>query len=438
MRAKGTWLEEHLAAALYRWQRPLRWSRFGLPLLLLARAHAEDQVGYRHDYYQEQDGRVGVNSDAALVQKILTPWLELKADFVYDAISGATPIGAPPADTITLRDPMTGVVTSGSGVRSFKKLNSPDAISGASAAAVAVGSASQLPTAKTTDQRYAEDVSGVFTFGAHRLTPQVSYSSEKDYKSIGLALNYAWDLNQKNTTILAGYAHAFDWIVPNSGTYISGSRYKDSDDLLLGVSQLLSPKTVLGVNFTVGDSHGYLNDPYKGVIFEDSPFNTPTEVSVYEEKRPSHREKVAALLSLTQAISPLRASVEGSYRLYYDSYDILAHTLGLTWNQKLGDRVVVAPLVRYYRQSAASFYNTEFAGAPGVTGSLVPTYYSSDYRLSESDSFAYGVQVTVKALDWLTLDAAYYRYEMHGLDGKTADAVYPTADIITFGGRVWF
>jgi len=433
--AKNSWCEQRVAATLNRWRRRLRW---GLPLLALARAHAEDQAGYRHEYYQEHDGRIRVNSDVFLVQKIAAPWLELKADFTCDAIAGATPIGAPPANTITLRDAATGVVTSGSTIRSYRKAGI-DAMSGASpGGTVTVRSASELPTAQITDDRYAGNVSAAISVGAHQFTPQVSYSDETDYKSIGLALNYAWALNQKNTTLVAGYAHAFDKIVPNSGTFLQQTRHKDSDEVLLGVSQILTPQTVVAVNFTLGQSSGYLNDPYKGVLFESTPLISATEAALYSEKRPEHREKVLALLSLTQAVSPVHASVEGSYRLYYDSFDILAHTLGLTWRQKIGDRLVVAPLFRYYRQTAASFYDTQFTGDPVVAAALVPTYYSSDYRLSESHTFTYGVQVTVKALDWLSFDAAYYRYEMHGLDGKTADANYPTADVVSFGGRVWF
>ena len=82
--------------------------RLGLPLLTLLRLKAEDQAVYRHEWYKEHDGRVEVQSESALVQTILAPWLEVKAEGVYDAISGATPIGVPSPDKITLINPFTG------------------------------------------------------------------------------------------------------------------------------------------------------------------------------------------------------------------------------------------------------------------------------------------------------------------------------------------
>src|SRR6516165_9566249 len=70
-------------------------TRVGLPLLGLSRLKAEDQAAYTHEYYKEHDNRVEVQSDSILAEKLVAPWLDLRIEGVYDAISGATPIGAP-------------------------------------------------------------------------------------------------------------------------------------------------------------------------------------------------------------------------------------------------------------------------------------------------------------------------------------------------------
>lgn len=44
-----------------------------------------------------------------------------------------------------------------------------------------------------------------------------------------------------------------------------------------------------------------------------------------------------------QAFEAVHGSLEASYRPYHDDWDIWSHTLSLTWFQKLGSRVTLAP-----------------------------------------------------------------------------------------------
>jgi hypothetical protein len=412
----------------------------GLPLCFLTRLEGEDLFSYRHDFYQEHQGRTEVQTDTFLVQKILAPWLDLRVEGVYDAISGATPIGAPAPNDITLRNPFTGETISGSGVRKFKRAGSTDAVSGASPSGggVTVYSGSELPTSIATDYRRAITAAAGLSYGPHRLTPEFSYSEEHDYYSRAFALNYALDFNQKNTTLNAGWSHAWDNIVPNPNTFITQVESKDTDDFLLGVTQLLGPKTVFSFTAGYGYGTGYFNDPYRGVIFEATPIVGGDTLSIYEEKRPGHRSRETARVAVTQAVTPWHASVEGAYRYYHDSFDIHAHTVTLAWHQKVGSWLVISPSFRYYRQTAASFYATEFPGNPDIAPAQVPQYYSADYRLSALQTFAYGLDASVKVREWLSFEGSYQRYDMQGLDGVTSSAAYPTADVFTVGVTVRF
>ena len=65
-----------------------------LPILAAAQARGEDQVGFAHETYVEDHGRMTVNTETLRVQLTLSPWLDVTARGVYDAISGATPTGA--------------------------------------------------------------------------------------------------------------------------------------------------------------------------------------------------------------------------------------------------------------------------------------------------------------------------------------------------------
>ncbi len=382
----------------------------GLYLLRLNRAFGEDHADYRFGSYQEDNGRIGVDTHAWLFEKQVAGWLSLKGETVYDAISGATPTGAPPPSEINL----PGVP--------------PESLS------------TRVPTQFMKDKRWAGTLDAAMQFGAHRITPQFAYSSESDYQSYGAALNYAVDLNGKNTTLNLGWSHAWDTILPNPATYIYENQHKDTDDILIGVNQLLSPKTVLTVDFTFRNSVGYLDDPYRGVLFNDYPQSDPNNLSLFGEYRPRHRESYIGYASLTQYVSPLYGSAEGSYRYFHDSFGIDAHTLGLAWHQKIGRRVLLSPAFRYYRQSAAGFYAPRFAGDPSDPSNPtpVPAYYSADYRLSEMETFTYGISLTAKIVDWLSLDVAYQRYDLFGLDHVTSSSAYPKANLVTVGARLWF
>lgn len=371
----------------------------GLHVLQLQRVHGEDHFDYRYEYYQEDAHRVRVETHSGLFEKRLTSWLGVKGEVVYDAISGASPTGAPPPSTINFDPPVT------------------------------TGLSRSVPLAKLTDTRYAGTLELPLSFGRHRITPQYSDSEESDYISYGAALNYSVDLNEKNTTLNAGWSHTWDTIL----LYELPGERKYSDDYLVGVNQLLGPKTVLTVNFTYGNSRGYLNDQYKGVLFESDPQQNPDSIGLTNERRPEQRDRYVGYASLTRAVPSLDASIETSYRFYHDTYGVDAHTLGLNWFQKIGKHVVVSPLFRYYLQSEASFYATRF---PDYNSQ--PEFYSADYRLSELETFTYGVMVSVKPTDWLTLDAGYKRYVMHGLDGVTSATAYPAAHVATVGARIWF
>lgn len=61
----------------------------------LRRAQAEDRIDFKYMIYQEDDDRIRVVTPAALVEVDLTPTLTLKIEGVYNAISGASPTGAP-------------------------------------------------------------------------------------------------------------------------------------------------------------------------------------------------------------------------------------------------------------------------------------------------------------------------------------------------------
>jgi hypothetical protein len=381
-----------------------------LQLLQPQRARGEDHVDYRYECYQEDDDRVQVLTHGLLFDVTLKEALvAVKGELVYDAVSGATPTGAAPPSKYNFDNSFGGITGDTNDT--------------------------SVPLSHMEDERKSISLEVPVTLGMHGVTPQFAYSQESDYKSTGAALNYSLLLNEKNTTLMLGWAHTWDKVRDDKGEI----QDKQNDDVLLGLSQLLGPKTVLGVNLTYGRARGYLNDSYRSIVGQDPVYiySGPSDFIGTVEQRPDVREKEIVRLSLTQFITPVNASIEGAYRFYHDSFEINAHTFELAWYQKIGKWAVVSPNFRYSYQTAAYFYYEMLPGL--VTDPTTnPQYYSSDYRLSELQTFTAGLNVMVNVTEWLKLDAGYKRYVMEGLDGVTSQTAYPSANVFTIGLRLNF
>jgi hypothetical protein len=235
-----------------------------------------------------------------------------------------------------------------------------------------------------------------------------------------------------------GVSQSFDQVLPNPGESITTVQDKNTTDGLIGLTQLLGPNTVLTANLTLGYSDGYLTDPYKRVVFDGFPYNPGQPYTVWPENRPGHKLREVGFVSVQQFVEKLNGALDLSYRFYHDDFGVIGNTVGVQWNQNIGKRVIVSPLFRYYTQTAADFYATSFPGDPSIPGSALPKYYSADYRISALDTFTYGVSVSAKIQNHISLQVAYQRYNMFGTDGVTAAAQYPRANVFTGGLTVWF
>lgn len=374
-----------------------RWCLVGCSLVQGWQLRAEDRVAYKFEDYAEDNGRIHIRTHSAFFEAGLLSWLSLKGNYVYDGISGATPVGPPPPP-----------------------------------------GENEVPKATIEDIRRAGYVEPTVTIANHTLSPQFSASIESDYESYGLSLSDAIDFNDKNTTLVLGISRTDDQLLPNFGSTLIEEQDKKTTDGLIGVNQLLDQNTVLTANFTVGYSEGYLADPYKQVLLPDYFGVT------LPEQRPDSRFRQVGFLEATRFVEQVNGAVNASYRFHHDDWDITAHTISLEWRQKVGNWLTISPLARYHYQTAADFYATTVPGVPPEVADFFPgaavnpPYYSSDYRLSELQTFTFGVNATVLLWGRARLELGYKRYLMEGLDGVTSEDQYPAANVFSAGLSVWF
>lgn len=437
-----------------------------LLLLRISRVSAEDDtVGYRHEFYREDNNRIKVDTDSGHFDIGLGSKVRFNGDVVYDAISGATPTGAPaqtkwPFPTFNdlyhtaYKQAYTGQFNQfvgenqiyvDAGYETYHEMtNSAAQYALTTAPGIATNSATSsfhsltnnpnfrkntVPLTQMHDHRVAFSLGLPVTLKSHLITPSFAYSEESDYISHGVALNDSIFLKNKNTTLNLGWSHNFDRVVDDKFIW----QNKNSDDILIGCVQLLGPKSYLTANVTLGFESGYLSDPYRGVMAANFLQTNPDDAALLPEKRPRNRTKEILYLSWTQFVDPLNGSLELGYRYFHDNWDINAHTMDFNWHQKIGKRIVVSPHFRYYYQTAVNFYDVM---VPDFNN--LPKAYSADYRLSEFQSLAFGVKVTCRIHRYVSLDAGYMRYVMEGLDGITSPSAYPSANVFTIGARVWF
>ena len=359
---------------------------------------AENALSYKYEDYSEADGRIGVTTQIALLDQDLGPDSHVKVQGVIDAIAGASPNGQP-----------------------------------------APAGSDQVPLTALRDRRKAWNVNFSHQFSTTNLDLGVAHSRESDYVSKGWSINTLTDFNQKNTTLLAGVAGTDDKVKVFYQSSWSGKR---TNDVIVGVTQLLDPHTSVSFDLTWGHATGYLSDPYKIVQkrTEVSPGNfLPLQ---FLENRPGSRNKWIALASLNHAFVDLRGAVEAGYRFYHDTFGTNAHTLELTWLQQISRTLILTPTLRLYEQSAANFYyyNLDQTTILPVEGSPPPQgpFYSSDYRLSALRTTSYGLKAVWSATARLQIDLGVDRYDMRGKDSVTARTAYPHATIITAGAKfIW-
>lgn len=294
-----------------------------------------------------------------------------------------------------------------------------DSISGASPAYHSSG------MGKMRDFRRAADTSlthyrpqGTFTLG-------LSYSGESDYVSHGASLLATQSSDDKNTVWSAGAGTSRDQI--NPANHIVENETKQSTDLLLGVTQVLTKQDIVQLHFRHYNGQGYFSDPYK----------------IYDQ-RPRRRTHQTLLGRWNHHFESTQSTARWAYRYYTDSWGIHSHTIDTELVQSLSHGWSVSPGLRIYTQTAADFYvptdPSSYPFPPNPPAHAL--YYSEDQRVSAFGARSYSLKIS-KQLDLDTrVDFKIERYQQRGAwtllgsGSKGLDPFY--ARMVQLGITHWF
>jgi hypothetical protein len=269
-----------------------------------------------------------------------------------------------------------------------------DIISGASPQLVSNASGKPVQTitgASIEDRRYTGDVKVTKRFGEFSLAGSLAYSDEEDYNSKAFGVEARMDLNQRNTTLIAGFGKSKDRVGSSDNAQLDEPR--DTKEYMVGVTQVLSPTALVSSTVLWSRGKGWYNDPYK-LTFTFFPDGPPILVP---DLRPDHRNSVAWLTRLRYHVPSARGTLQADYRYFSDDWGIRAHTLEVAWQQSIDDRWAVRPALRYYTQDAADFYSPTVSRPP-------PAVHSSDQRLGAYGGLSPSMRVILRFDDKTTFE----------------------------------
>lgn len=215
-------------------------------------------------------------------------------------------------------------------------------------------------------------------------------SQELDYISNSLILTLSQEMFQRNTTVtLRGQVN--DDRVGELG--VSGNVKNEIKNVYTGalnLTQILSTTTVFNIDYDFMMMNGFLSDPYRKV----QVFNSSGVYEILDEIHPDKRVRQAVTSRISQFIDPVKASLIGSYRYYFDDWSVKSHTVEFRFNKYVFDDFIVGFNYRYYTQSGADFYFDRY------DQTITSQYRTADYKLKPFNSNTFGFNIKLLLRKW--------------------------------------
>ncbi|WP_374353336.1 DUF3570 domain-containing protein [Chitinimonas sp.] len=390
--------------------------------------------------------------------------LQLRFEFAQDSWSGATPITTAPLAAHGNRAIRTGSAGQLITVGASPYLNGPVTLdrqftpmqADSSGKLVADKRLVHTLSSASPETRREASISGALSEGERSIKLTLGGSDEPDYQSRYASLGTSWDFNQKlsqlSIALRYGQGRIDATLDHDAAPYITKTAFqsqliqdgsqqrlhgqRNDSGIDLGLSQVIDARSTMQLNLAYSRNSGYLSNPYRAmsVIFVD-PRANPANASLLSgdlrallEQRPGLRRQWSLAANYQRYLPAWDAALALGYRYFHDDWQIRAHTVNAEWRQALGERWTLTPSLRYYRQSAASFYQPyllsqqayrqvtigpdEQVSIREFNPRLLPGQFSSDPRLAAFGAISAGLTLSRQLGRGasLQLGGEYYRH----------------------------
>lgn len=224
------------------------------------------------------------------------------------------------------------------------------------------------------------------------LAANVYRSQELDYLSNAVVLTLSQELFQRNTTVSIRAQYNDDKVgeLLDDGDLINRDKTVYTGALML--SQTMSKTTVLDLSYDYMMMDGFLNDPYRKVV----AFDQNNAFEIFSENHPDNRVRQSATGRISQYVEPVKASLIGSYRYYFDDWDVSSHTAEVRFNKYVFEDLIFGFNYRYYMQTGAEFYEDRYLQVNNPDLQL----RTADYKLTpfQSNSFGFNFKILFRNL----------------------------------------
>lgn len=202
-------------------------------------------------------------------------------------------------------------------------------------------------------------------------------SDEDDYESDAFSLDGSFNSADGLRTYGAAISVSNDDLEPTQGAVPTNTieAQKDIRSAWIGVSQIVSKQAIVrfGLSYTYRD--GFLTDTYK-----------------FRDRRPDERKEWTLSTGYRRFFTEQDAALHVDYRYFDDDWDVVSHSLDVSWVQNYGQDIQVTPFLRYYAQDEADFFS--------VVADLENEYYADDFRLSAYGAITAGLKVRRDIGNW--------------------------------------
>jgi hypothetical protein len=225
-------------------------------------------------------------------------------------------------------------------------------------------------------------------------------SDENDYLAETGSFSISHDMFGDLTTVSLGYVVGNDDI--GNSTDPTFERSAKRQNFQLGLVQILTKNSLLGVDFETITDEGFLNSPYRSYRYYDG-----STAGFEPEKYPETRTSNALTFQLKYFL-PYRAALSGEVGFFNDTWGIDASHFKVGYTHPLKSDWIFDIHYRYYTQEAADFYSDLFSRADEQN------YMARDKEMStfQDHTIGVGVSYEFKPDKWQFIDKGSVNFQL--------------------------